>query len=834
MKKIKQKNVININDEQKIENLIKKLTLKEKVSLLSGRNSWETVSLEEHGIYSITVTDGPHGVRSNQADTGRIVKPVTCFPTGVSMAASWNPELVERLGIALAEETRAMGCDVILGPCINIVRHPLAGRNFESFSEDPYLAGRIGVGYVKGVQSRGIGTSVKHFACNNQEKERHRGSSVVDERTLREIYLPAFETIVKEAKPWTVMCSYNRINGDYASQNYHLLTEILKDEWGFKGIVVSDWGAVHTTVESKKAGLDLEMPGPARYYGDLLSQAVHIYQLDEKAVNDSVRRILRVLARAGRLGKPITSFKGSVNTPEHQKLARELAGESIVLLKNENSLLPLDLNKIKSIAVIGPNADDMQAEGGGSSYVEPLYKVSPLQALKKISGKRVKIRYEQGCDNFVNPPLLKSEYLTPAEGKGHGLTGEYFNNLSFSGKPVLKRIDKHIDLWCWYNTPDKRITKKHFSIRWSGLFTSPETGCYVFQVTNIGTCRIYLNNKLLIKNVSPNQSEAFNFSAITGSAECELIKGKKYEIKIEFMKNTREYFTNIKLVLARSYRGSEDKRITHAVEIARQCDIALIFVGVPAGYETEGWDRPDIKLTSRQNELIEAVAGANKNTAVIINCGTPVAMPWIDDVPGVIDILYPGMEGGNAIANILIGKKNPSGRLPVTFPKRLQDTSAYINYPGTKEVQYGEEIFVGYRYYDKKEVDPLFPFGHGLSYTAFEYSNLQAPKNVKQGSPVNISIQIKNIGKREGKEVIQLYIHDKKSSLVRPKKELKGFKKVSLKPGESKIVRFVVNQRDLSYYDPYKAEWIAEPGEFEVMIGSSSRNIQAKKTFNFV
>ena len=437
------------NIEEKVEQLLRQLTLSEKVALLSGADAWRTVAIERLGIPALAMTDGPHGVRSNRAEAGRIAGETTAFPTGVSLAASWNPALIERVGEVLADETHAMGCDILLGPCVNIVRHPLAGRNFEAYSEDPYLAGQIGIGWVKGVQSRQVGASLKHFACNNQEVERGRGSSVVDERTLREIYLAQFETIVKAARPWTVMCSYNRINGTYASQHTRLLKEVLKGEWGFEGAVVSDWGANHTITESVQGGLDIEMPGPAKYYGNLLVEAVQNWQIDEADVDDAARRMLRLVLRSGRMDGQ--AHAGAVNTPEHQALAREVAEEAITLLKNEDSILPLDAQKLKSIAVIGPNAAEARVSGGGSSQVEPPYRVSPLAGLRHLLGDRVDIRYEQGCDNYVELPLLKPDTLTPVGGNGHGLHAEYFNNSDFSGAPAVVRVDTLTDFW-WYGS----------------------------------------------------------------------------------------------------------------------------------------------------------------------------------------------------------------------------------------------------------------------------------------------------------------------------------------------------------------------------------------------
>ena len=456
--------------EQRVEELLRKLTLKEKVSLMSGKDNWHTVPIERLGIPWLTMTDGPHGVRT-QTDPSRPVGPATAFPTGVSFASSWNPALIERVGAALADETHALGCDVLLGPCVNIVRHPLAGRNFEAYSEDPYLAGRIGVAWVNGVQSRGVATSLKHYACNNQEIERMRGNSIVDERTLREIYLAQFETVVKEAKPWTVMCSYNRINGDYASQNGYLQNDILRGEWGFDGAIVSDWGANHTIVESAKGGLDIEMPGPAKYYDRLLVEAVHNWQIEEAVVTEAARRVLRLLAQVGKLDSATTP-PGTLNTPEHQALAREVAEEAITLLKNERNVLPIKPEAIKSVAVIGPNAAEAVVSGGGSSYVDPPYRVSPLAGLKARLDGKAAIRYEKGCGNLRELPVLRASLLSPANGEGRGLWGEYFEGAAFDGKPLIERVDNRFRFWRLSFAPLEN-TPPQFSVRWTGKLMAP-------------------------------------------------------------------------------------------------------------------------------------------------------------------------------------------------------------------------------------------------------------------------------------------------------------------------------------------------------------------------
>jgi beta-glucosidase len=811
--------------EQRVEELLGKLTLKEKVSLLSGKDTWATVPIERLGIPSLVMTDGPHGVRTNPMWKDRLASPATSFPTGVSMASSWDPGLIERIGVALGKETRALAGDILLGPCINIVRTPLAGRNFETYSEDPYLAGRIGVAFVRGVQSQHVGTSVKHYACNNQEFERFRGSSVVDERTLREIYLPAFEAIVKETQPWTVMCAYNRINGVYASENYHLLTEVLRDEWGFEGVVVSDWGANHTTVESVAGGLDIEMPGPAKYYGQSLLDAVRNWQIDEATVDNSVRRILRMILRSGRMDDPAALPEGALNTPEHQALARELAEASIVLLKNEGGLLPLSAD-VKRVAVIGPNAAEARIGGGGSSYVEPPYRVSPLEGLRARLGDGVVIEYEQGCDNFAAPPPLKSDYLVPPGGEGHGLLGEYFGGADFSGESVT-RVDPRMDFWAMQ--PPEGIGIERFSVRWMGKLVAPSMGRHVFNLYSDGLCRLYLGGELLAE--SAPDPRALPGTPGRASAYVDLVAGQAYDVRVEYVNLPDSEHRTMRVSFAYAPEPEKDDRIARAVELARRSDVAIVCAGMPRGYDSEGHDRPDMALPGPQVELIRAVAEANGNTTVVLNCGAPVELDWLDAVPALVLAYYPGQEGGNALARILVGDVNPSGKLSVTYPRRYEDNPTYVNYPGGREVLYGEGVFVGYRYYDAKGVEPLFPFGFGLSYTTFEYSDLRVPEAVQPGEPVDVSVTVTNTGARAGKEIVQLYVADRASSLPRPPKELKGFKKVALDPGESAAVEFVLDRRALSFYDPYEQQWVAEPGEFEALVGCSSRDIRLSAGF---
>jgi len=814
------------DSEQKVETLLKALTLEEKIMLLSGQDAWRTPGINRLGIEPVTMTDGPHGVRSDLAEAGRKAGLTTVFPTGVSMASSWNVELIEEVGAVLGEETLAMDCDILLGPCVNIVRHPLSGRNFESYSEDPFLAGEIGVAYVKGVQSQGAGTSLKHFAANNQEIERKRGNSIVDERTLREIYLPQFERVVKAANPWTVMCSYNRLNGDYASQNKILLTDILKKEWGYQGAVVSDWGAVHATADPINAGLDLEMPGPSKWFGPLLSEAVSTWQVEESAIDEAVRRILRlVIKRQNR--KRSTN---AVNTSKHQLAARHLAEEAITLLKNDQRLLPLDKSKLKSLAVIGPNAAECRIGGGGSSFAIPPYRVSPLDGLRNLLPNKVEILYEKGCDNESSIPVIRPEYLRAPDGTSAGLLGEFFANLDLQGEPVFSSLFPAAGFWWYGSPPAEDIPMNHFSARWSGSFSVPESGHYQIQLTNSATARLFVDHQLLLSNVAP-EFDMITDEFIQQSTSLELKKDQSYQLRIEYVKESSEPFISAKVCLKRTYLAGEDQRLAHAAAIAQGCDAAIVFAGYPEQHEQEGSDRDSLELTGPQTELIRAVAKANPNTVVVLNSGAPVSMPWLEDVKAVLQAYYPGMEGGNAIARILFGEINPSGKLSVTYPKRLEDTPAYNNYPGGREVSYGEGIFVGYRHYDLRNIEPLFPFGHGLSYSDFDYQPIQIgyTKNV---FPITIHASVKNVGSYAGKEVIQLYISDLQSSLPRPPKELKGFRKIDLLPGETGEVVFELDERAFSFFDPVLNKWRWEPGEFEISLGSSSRDIRQRMIFS--
>ncbi len=652
-----------------IEAILSQMTLEEKATFCTGATPWSTLAIERLGVPSIVMTDGPHGVRraSDPRTLSAKSLPATCFPTASCTASTWNPALLQRMGEAMAEEAIALNVDILLGPGVNMKRSPLGGRNFEYFSEDPYLAGEMAVALINGIQSKGVGTSIKHYAANNQEFERFTISAEVDERTLREIYLPAFEAAVKRAKPWTVMCSYNKINGTFGSEHRHLLTEILKGEWGFEGVVVSDWGAVRDRVKSLAGGLDLEMPGPKPAHVRALIEAVKSGQVSEEALNESVRRILRLVDQALRTPKG-----GTFDVDAHHALARQIAAEGMVLLKN-NGILPL--KEVKKVAVIGRSAREPYFQGGGSSNINPTRVDVPLDELQK-QGEGIQWTYAEGyaVDESLHPEM-----------------------------------------------------------------------------------------------------------------------------------------------------------IDEAVRIAREADVALIFVALPPSKESEGYDRQDLDLSRQQIALIQAVAKEQPGTVVILNNGAPVVMSeWIDGVAAVLEAWMMGQAGAGAIADILFGKVNPSGKLAETFPVRLADTPAYLNWPGEAgKVRYGEGLYIGYRYYDAKGVPVLFPFGYGLSYTTFAYSNPRVSATTfRDVDGVTVYVDVTNTGKVAGKEIVQVYVHDRQASLSRPVKELKGFAKVELQPGETRTVAIPLDFRAFAFYHPEYNQWITESGEFDILIGASSVDIR--------
>ncbi len=802
----------SLNIEDRVEDLLKRMTLEEKIDMLGG-TGFETKAIERLGIPPLNMTDGPLGVRWDQS---------TAFPSGILMGATWNPELISKIGSAIAEEVKAKGRQVILGPCVNIARIPMGGRNFESFGEDPFLTSRIAVDYIKGVQKENVVATVKHFAANNQEHQRDFVNTIVDERALNEIYFPAFKAAVEEANVHAVMSAYNKLNGHYCSENDYLLIDKLKTEWKFNGLVMSDWGAVHSTVPTFNGGLDLEMPTGKYLNKETLLDKIKSGELSEAKLDDKVRRILRVMFTIG-LFDDYQYDKSKVNTDEHKQVALDVAKDGIVLLKNNNSILPLDLNKIKSIAVIGPNSNVAVTGGGGSSMVVPFSSVSPLEALQNKIGKKVKINFAQGSmiDGDANP--IDSKFLfVGIDQKENGLKGEYFTNMNLNGKPERIVIDKTINFMWNDKGPFDDFQVDNFSVRWSGYIKPDKSDKYTFDVSSDDGIRLYLDDKLVIDDWNDH-------ALMTNSYTVNLEANKFYKIKLEYYENGGGAIVKL------GWRKPNDELIVDAINAAKNSDVAIMFAGTNYTYESEGYDRKDLSLPNDQDELINQIAAANKNTIVVLTTGSPVLMDkWIDKVDGLIEAWFAGEQAGNAIAEILLGEANPSGKLPMTFPKRWEDCSAFNTYKkedGT--TRYEDGIYVGYRHFEKNKIEPLFPFGYGLSYTTFQYSGINlSSKEIYNNDKLTISLKLKNTGRSKGSEVVQLYINDLQSSVDRPVKELKAFKKVSLNPGEEKVVELTIDQNALSFFDTHKKMWIAEPGKFEVLIGSSSKDIKLKDTFN--
>ncbi len=652
-----------------IKQLISQMTLEEKAGLCSGADYWHTKAVERLQIPSVMMSDGPHGLRkmdldAEQPDINNSIRAV-CFPTGASTACSFDRQLIYKMGETLGEECRAEHVAVILGPAANIKRSPLCGRNFEYFSEDPYLTGEMASNHIQGVQSRGVGTSLKHFCANNQEERRMTVSANIDERALREIYLAGFEAAVKQAYPWTVMCSYNRVNGVYASENRRLLTDILRDEWGFDGFVMSDWGAVNDRPKGVAAGLELEMPSSGGVNDSEIVKAVKNGTLSEKDLDRAVERILNMVERSCSQ----EDCDSACNWEEHHEIAREIESESMVLLKNDDAILPLSRNS--KIAFIGKFAESPRYQGGGSSHINAFRVTSALEAAKGAAN----ISYAQGygiADDTIDPVLFDE-----------------------------------------------------------------------------------------------------------------------------------------------------------AVRTAAAAETAVVFAGLPEYMESEGFDRKHMRMPDCQNQLIEAIAAVQPNTVVVLHNGSPVEMPWIDRVKGVLELYLGGQAVGAAAVDVLFGDKNPCGKLAETIPVKLSDNPSYLFFPGESNcADYREGIFVGYRYYDKKEMAVQFPFGYGLSYTKFEYSDLELSSgSIHDSDILTVTVKVRNAGSRFGKEIVQLYVSDSQTAMIRPPKELKGFEKVALNPGEEKTVGFQLDRRAFAYYDTGINDWSVASGTFTILIGKSSRDI---------
>lgn len=796
----------NVSTEDRIEDLLTRMTLEEKVDQLSGEG-FDTRVNERLGIPALRMSDGPAGVRWGYA---------TSFPAPVAMAASWDEDLLQRIGQVIGQEMLSKGRNFFLGPCVNIYRHPLGGRNFESFGEDPYLAARIAVPYINGVQSQGVLACIKHFALNNQEWERHKVDVKVSERALREIYLPAFKAAVQQADVWTLMAAYNIFRGDHCSESAHLLNDILKKEWGFNGFVVSDWGSVYSTAKAADNGLDLEMPW-GKYFGEKLLQAVKNGEVKESIIDDKVRRLLRVRFESGIFDRKEVVDPAVIKKEAHAALAREVAEESIVLLKNHNNILPLDKNRIKTLAVLGPNAAIARTGGGGSSQVVPLKAVSALEGLENLLGDDVNILFSAGVAAQDDILPLPEEYLkTFNDDSSTGWSAEYFDNLEMKGEPVLERIDESINFVWGYDAPHPSLhrvdDRNEFAIRWKAFLTPPKTGKYKFSFVKSGGVRLSINGEVILDKWEDEEN-------IVHSAEYQLTQDQPVEAVVEY-----KFQGGISQITF----GWEIPGVDHikeAAELAKKADTVILFTGLSNRFESESFDRNYLNLP-QQEKLIKAVIKANPNTIVVNQTGAAILMEdWVEEVPAIIQAWYPGQEGGSAIADVLFGVVNPSGKLPVTFLKGVEQTPAFEGYKNESLIaDYQEGIYVGYRYLDKNKLEPRFPFGHGLSYTSFVYSDLKV--TAMENGKYQVLLKIRNSGERDGSEVVQVYVSDPESSVERPPKELKGFAKVKLAAGEEKSVEIVLGPESFKFYDEKENKWRLEPGDFVIMVGSSSRDIR--------
>jgi beta-glucosidase len=810
--------------ESRVADLAGRLTLEEKVGLMAGAAAFTLEGVPRLGVPRVRVTDGPTGVRSHEGEAA------TVFPVGVAMAATWNPGLTREVAAAIAREALALDSRVVLAPTINIVRTPLWGRNFETYSEDPFLAGAIGAAFVEGLQGEGVGASLKHYAVNNQEVNRMTVNAVVDERTLREIYLAAFETVVRETNPWTVMASYNRINGFYATENPYLLQDILEREWGYDGVVVSDWGAVHDTVAAAGGGTDLEMPGPARWYGARLLAAAEAGEVPRARIDDAARRMVRLILRTGALdgGRPPA---GELRTRRHREIAARAAEEAVVLLKNEGDLLPLDAGGLRRVAVVGPNAAVRRIQGGGSSQVRAGRQISILQGIEDLVGAACEVVHAEGGDNEPVPPQARTAFFSPDEARGQaGLLCEYFADRGFGASPYRAQVERGIGKLV--STSSMNIADEGLgALRWSGWLWAERDGRHELSLRAPGQVRLELAGATLIDDATPGEIDSLDVGGMAVTrriASIHLTAGRGYPVTLEYIRpaDTGEISWEYVGVGFRQPRGA----IAEAAALAATADAAIVVIGAASISEAEGYDRQTLDLPGDQNALVEAVLAANPRTVIVLLGGAPYALPWIDHVPAVIVPWLGGEEGPDAVARVLFGQAEPSGRLPVTFPRRLEDTPADAWYPGGADAVYGEGLYVGYRHFDRAPEAPMFPFGHGLTYTRFDYGDLEAPEEARAGDTIEVRFTVKNVGERPGKETAQLYVRPRGPSVERPVKELKGFVKVALQPGERQWVSLTLDARAFSFWDPAQRAWVAEPGAYDLLIGGSAQDIELQAT----
>ena len=803
-----------------IESLLDQMTLQEQVALLSGADFWTTVPVPRLDIPAVKVSDGPNGARGGIFKDG---PSTACFPAGIALAATWNPDLVQQAGAALGQEALLKGARVLLAPTVNLQRTVFNGRNFECHSEDPWLSSEMAVAYVRGVQSQGVAATIKHFVGNESEYQRMTMSSDIPERALRELYLLPFERAVKEAGVWAVMTSYNRLDGTFAADHRRLVTQVLREEWGFDGLVMTDWFAGHDTVLSVQAGTDLEMPGPARERGDKLVQAVNQGRLPAQAVRDCARRVLRLMQRVGSFQDPVIPAERADDLPAHRALIRELGAQGCVLLKNESRTLPLEKTPGARVALIGLAALVPQIMGGGSATVNAHYRIAPIDALR-AQWPQASFTHSVGADIHRWVPVLRAP-----------VTIEYFDSPDLAGPVVqVQQVDSTEQMWTEHRP--EGVTGQHFSARARLDYVAQQSGHYQFSLISAGRSRAFINGQLAVDAWSGwSRGETyFTFGCDEVLHARDLQAGETCQITIEYSSATPEPIP-MRALRFGAHRVLGEPDIAAAVQAASEADLAVVFAGLNAEWDNEGLDRNCLELPQRQNELIARVVAANPRTVVVLQTGSPVTLPWLDAVPAVLQAWYPGQECGNAIADVLLGAAEPGGRLTQTWPLREPDSVAFgqpLNYPGQDgHVRYDEGLFIGYRHYQQRGLQTLFPFGHGLSYTEFEYGPIRGlPSRFKAGDSLSVEVPVRNTGRRAGQAVVQLYVQDEACSVPRPLRELKGFAKLQLEAGESGLARLTLPMRAFAFFDDSRAAWVAEAGRFQLQAGVSVDRITTSAT----
>ena len=828
----------------RVADLVAALTLDEKAALTAGVDMWTTAAVPRVGLPAVRLSDGPNGARGTQL--GPTGPTAACMPCGAALGATWNPALVAEVGAVLGAEARTKGARVLLAPTVNMHRSPLAGRNFECYAEDPLLSGKLAAGFVRGVQGQSVATTVKHLVGNDAEHQRYTMSSDVDERTLREIYLRPFEMAVREGGSLGVMTSYNRVNGSWCTERPELLGDILRGEWGFDGFVVTDWFGVTGTAASAEAGVDLEMPGPGRAFGAALAAAVRAGEVDEKAVDAQVTRLLSVFERVGALDDDGPGDETAVDRPEHREVARRAATEAMVLLANDG-LLPLDRSQLRTVAVIGPNAARTEIMGGGSASLRPHYRVTPLEALTEALGPDVTVVHEPGCDNRRSTPLL-GESGTRAPGGEAGLDVDWFAGPDHAGAPVHRSHSPTADIF-GLEPPVPGLGHGGWSFRAHTSFTPEVGGTHVVTLVQAGRGRVIVDGETVVDGVTqrlPRGTAYFGLGSVEVEAPIELEAGVPVDVVLEF--STARPSGALRVGLR---TPEPDGMLDRATAAAAAADAVVLVVGTTGEWESEGDDRPDMDLPGRQDELVRRVLAANPATVVVLNAASPVTMDWADDAHAIVHTSFGGQEMAAGLAAVLLGEAEPAGRLPTTIPVRLEHNPSYGNFPGENgHVRYGEGVLVGYRWYEARHLPVRFPFGHGGSYTTFR---LDAPQpsatSITAGDDLTVRVAVTNTGDRRGAEVVQCYVAAPTGPAVRPPKELAAFAKVWLDPGETATVELALDERSFARWDPGLPErdelaaratavpmagvrgdgrppgWRVDPGRHELHVGTSSAAI---------